>query len=288
VKLWVVGLLNLGFFFQPPATRDDGAHEADSSIPVGIPFKLSGGFLVTVEGRISTLTKLKFVLDTGVTHSVVDQKIANKLGIVRHPSQMFEFDKVIGVDEAVIPDMQFGPVRLINVSMLVADLASFSKLAIHADVLLGSDLLSLNPFTIDYNARRVLFSALEQAKVGEPLNSGPALLTVEFQVQGQRLRLLVDTGFPEVLLFEDRVLKHAPLIRVDSLTNRFGIGGRLYARRGIMPETDLGKKNTNLSVVLVKAPPDDVLPDIDGLFGIASLKAHRIHFDYASNSLSWE
>jgi predicted aspartyl protease len=285
----VFAFLGLCLFLQPPFAQAQLLDGTGTTARGGeIPFRLSGGFLIVVEGRIGALEGLKFILDTGVTRSVVDRKIADKLRLVRHPRQIYDFDKFIGIEWAVFPDVQLGPVRVANVSMSIADLTHFSRLASHVDALIGSDFLSLNPFTIDYNEKKVLFSFLDRAASESPVNADPVLLTVELNVQGQPVRLLVDTGFPDILLFEDRLLKRLPQLRIGRVIGGFRIGGRLHAKKVILPGIHLGAKDTDVSVLLAEAPPDNVLPAIDGLLGIASLKARRIDFNYASNSLRWE
>jgi hypothetical protein len=59
IYLVIVGLL---FCAGTASAQQDGS----PTRAVGaIPFKLSGGFLILVEGRIGTLCKLRFIVDTG-------------------------------------------------------------------------------------------------------------------------------------------------------------------------------------------------------------------------------
>jgi hypothetical protein len=60
-------------------TRAEQSDCTETTARAGLPFKLSDGLLIVVEGRIGTLGKLKFILDTGATRSVVDRKVADKL-----------------------------------------------------------------------------------------------------------------------------------------------------------------------------------------------------------------
>jgi len=50
----------------------------------------------------------------------------------------------------------------------------------------------------------------------------------------------------------------------------------------------LGTTDLDGTVFLVKAPPDKVLPGIDGYLGIAALKARRIDFNFDTNTLAWK
>jgi len=62
----------------------------------------------------------------------------------------------------------------------------------------------------------------------------------------------------------------------------------LHVKKATLPNARLGKKDTNLRAVLAKGPPDNVLPGIDGCLGTASLKARRIDFNYATNTIAWK
>jgi hypothetical protein len=66
------------------------------------------------------------------------------------------------------------------------------------------------------------------------------------------------------------------------------MGTRVPAKQATLPDVDLGQSSTSASVLLVQAPSPDMLPGIDGIIGIAPLKARRIHFDFAGKALSWE
>jgi predicted aspartyl protease len=253
----------------------------------GFPFKLRSGFLIVVEGRIGTVRNLKFALDTGVTRSIVDRKIADKFSLIRHPRAIFAFDRVVGAEAATFPEVQFGAIQVANVPMLIANLVDFSTFANDVDAIIGSDFLRLGTFTIDYDAKKMLFRSIDSLEAADAGKSNPGLLIVELWVQGQQLRFLVDSGFPDILLFEDRLRKRAPQVRVEHEMNRFCIGDRLHAKRAILPKTCLGAREKAVAVLMVEGPPDNVLPGIIGLLGIASLKAHRIVFNYASNRLAW-
>jgi predicted aspartyl protease len=253
----------------------------------GLPFKLRGGFLIVVEGRIGTVRNLKFAFDTGVTRSIVDRKIADKFLLIRHPSEIFAFDRLVGTESATFPEVQFGAIQVANVPMLIANLVDFSTFANDVDAIIGSDFLRLGTFTIDYDAKKMLFRSIDTLEAADARKSNLGLLTVELQVQGQQLRFLVDSGFPDILLFEGRLRKRAPQVRVEHEINRFRIGERLHAKRAILPKTCLGAREKDVAVLMVGGPPDNVLPGIVGLLGIASLKAHRIAFNFASNRLAW-
>ena len=77
-----------------------------------IPFQLDGGFLILVDGRIGSLAPLKFVLDTGTTHTVISRKIADRLIVPRHQGQgrVLNFDREVKLEWTRLPELQLGPV----------------------------------------------------------------------------------------------------------------------------------------------------------------------------------
>jgi len=253
-----------------------------------LPLSLSNGFLIVVEGHIGSLSKLKFILDTGTTRSIVDRKVAEELQLPRYPRRMFDIDKFVDVDWAVFPEVQFGPVQVENASLSVADLALFSTLASHVDGLIGADLLSLNSFTIDYDQKKVVFRSLERAASDDLRKLHPPLLTVGMQVQGQLVHLLVDTGFPEILVFEDRLLKRITQLKSEHATGEFSVAGRLLVRRVTLPAVQLGTTRASFRVLLAQGPPDKIMPGVDGLLGTAALKARRINVNFVTQTFDWE
>lgn len=64
-----------------------------SPVRAELPFKLYQGYLFVVEGRIGPAKKLQFILDTGVTHSIVDQKLTGTLHLPVRPAEVFNVNK---------------------------------------------------------------------------------------------------------------------------------------------------------------------------------------------------
>jgi len=241
-----------------------------------------------VEGQIGTQTNLKFILDTGATISIVDSRIADKLKLRCHSAESLSFDRKLTWRSTTVPEVQFGQIRAKNIQMFVGHLGEYSEFAKKADAIIGMDLLKLINFSIDYDSKKIIFDSHRREHIpasGEPLSE---CLILELQVQGHPVRLIVDTGFPGLLLYEERLLKHVPALRTAGRPTGVSIGGRLQAKQAVLPDVVLGTRNGEVSVLLVKAPPPDTLPGIDGLVGLAPLKARRVHFDFVEKRLSWE
>jgi predicted aspartyl protease len=267
---------------KQPEMRSRSAHGTE------LPFRISDGYLILVEGAIGARTHLKFLLDTGASMSIVDSKIADGLKLHRESTQSFNFDRKLAWEQAAIPELRFGPIVAINTVMLVGSLAKYSEFARNVDAIIGLDLLQLRDFTIDYAAKKIVFhssaNGLAQARNEAPTNG----LILEIRLQGHPVRLIVDTGFPGILLFEERLLTTVPEFNMPREVLDVTLGDRLRARKTSLHGVAIGPTSRDLSVLLTKGPPPEILPGIDGVAGVTALKARRIHFNFMERTLSWE
>jgi len=253
-----------------------------------VPFRLSEGYLIQVEGQIGRRDRLRFILDTGASMSVVDRRITDALGFERQPTESFNFDRNLTWDQATIPSIRFGPVEAKNIVVLVGDMAAYSEFARNVDAVIGLDILSLSNFTVDYGRRKLLFNAPIQRSGRTSEAAPPNGLILTIHVQGHPVQLIVDTGFPGILLFEERLRSSVPTIKMTRDIFDVTLGERLRAKRTLLENVAIGSVNRDVTVLLTKAPAADTLPGVDGVIGIAALSAHRVHFDFTTQSLSWE
>ena len=274
-------------FLTNPARTVNPQPQADATESrSGIPFELYAGYLVVIEGRIGGLGKLRFVLDTGVTHSVIDRKLAGRISVGHRSGNVLNFDKTVPVEWTEVSEVQFGPIDVAHFSMIVSDLRYFQSFATNIDAVIGLDVLRLSSFSIDYDARKILFGPVNTAS-GVPMISDPVCLSVQLVVGDGRLRLVVDTGAPALVLYEDRVLDRIGQLRIASEIDGSSMGGYVHAKRATLPRARLGTTDLERTVFLVKAPPANVLPGIDGYLGTNTLKARRIDFNFETNTLAW-
>jgi predicted aspartyl protease len=284
---WLLTLACLSLCFPSVLQADDQPRPAESASGSALPFRLSSGYLIQVKGRIGDQTNLKFILDTGATISMVDQRIAQKLKLDAHPTKSFNFDRDLKWETATISEVQFGPIRAANVVVLVGDLARYSDFARKADAIIGMDLLNLSNVTIDFVAGNLIFDLTAPKTYlagGDPMTK---CMIVELHVQGRPVHLIVDTGLPGILLYEERLRKNVPGLRTaGSIQN--ATTGRVQSKKATLPDVVFGNRNREVPVLFLPSPAADMLPGIDGIVGIAALQARRVHFDFSSKTLSWE
>jgi predicted aspartyl protease len=259
---------------------------ADAKVQSEIPFELRDGYVIVVEGRISQLKGLRFVLDTGASYSVVNRKVAEQLTVRRRPGQVFKFDKIVPVEWAEFKEVQFGPIEAHSVSLMVADLSSSGSSG-SADAVIGMDLLRASAgILIDYERRRIFFGAATVSHKEAMPPKVPPLLVMQVMIQGRAVRLLVDTGMQGILLYQDRLRKEFPNLRVQVEKDNVQIG-YLRVKQAKIPSFSVGTAESERTVFLMNGPAENLLTGIDGYLGTCALNAPQVAIDFANNTMAW-
>jgi predicted aspartyl protease len=274
--------------FHSQAIQAQPRPETSPTLNDAIPFQLRSGFLILVEGRIGPLTPLKFILDTGAKTTVVDIRTADKLSLPRQnqKEKVLNFDRLAKVQWTNLPELQLGPLHARDVHVMVGDLQQFSEFAEGVDAIIGLDVLRTSQSVrIDYDTSLIAFKT-PAAYV--PVNSGnAAALIARLPVQGQVVRLIVDTGLQGMLLYADRVRSHVPQLKLtDKITQAYV--GRLPGEQAKLAGIHFGSDELQASVFLIPKAPESLPPNIDGFFGTALLHASMIELDFASNTIRWQ
>src|SRR5215469_10801424 len=124
-----------------------------------LPMNVVGGYLVVVQGSIGDRHGLRFLLDTGVTTSAIDHKLAEQLSLATRSGQMVNFDKTVQVQWCVLPELVYGPEHASNIKVVVADLRYLRTSGAAVDGIIGWDLLRRRSFRLDFANKRVVFGA---------------------------------------------------------------------------------------------------------------------------------
>jgi predicted aspartyl protease len=256
-----------------------------SSPPLEVPFDLVSGFLVVVDGQIGNLDGLKFILDTGTTHSVIDRKLAERLHLQRRPGDVVNYDRHIAVERTDISRLRVGPMSIDTLRVTVAKLADLSEFAGAVDGIIGLDVLSRSKkFTIDYDRRIV---SIQLAEYGFPARSTSACFVVPLVVQGLKMDLIVDMGLQQIVLYKNRLRKRLPRVRTEGKLTNVAMG-RFQGTQVNLPGVRIAGAEVAITVILIDGPDDEALAGVDGLLGTAFLKAKRIEFDFDSGVLRWQ
>ena len=258
---------------------------AGPNASASLPFELRQGFLIVVDGRIGGIVHLKFILDTGASHTVVSRKIANRLSLKREPGSVIDFQRRVPVEWARFPEVQVGPIVATDTRMMVGDLAQYSEFAQDVDAIVGLDLLSrCERLQIDYESRVVRFEKREFHSEARRSESNGLAITVT--LQDQPMHLLIDTGFQGIALFQRRLQNRVQ--RLDVKDRTAAQVGPLVGEEVRLPGLRVGHKTTDARVFLIGGKTDVVPSSIDGYLGPQALHAKRIEIDFASMMFRWQ
>ena len=252
-----------------------------------IPFRLTHGFLIVVQGSIGPLKDLSFVVDTGARHTVVDSSVARTLHLQSSGSvQQSGLSGPVAMDQVSLEKIWWGRNQFTDCKVLSFDLSSISAyLGQKIDVLLGLDLLSREDFQIDYAEQKIHFEqhAVPENVVAFELNKPE--LVVALRLEDHVLDVLLDTGSDSAAVFRNRLPKE-DLPPVEAQPGHDLNGDVRFAR--------LTAKHVRLGDVELQGVPVFVIParpnrqGYDGSFSPSVLHAKRIYFDFERGQFGWD
>lgn len=251
-----------------------------------VPFELYQHHLIVTKGSIGPLNGLSLLVDTGTIPSMVDVRIARKLRLQAEPSMLVAFGQSVAIHSTLVNGFRIGALQTGPVPAGVSDLSYLE--GVRVDAIVGLDVLARTSFTIDYRKHVLRFSPGGREESVAPLELAWPFVTVRMTIAGQEVRLLVDTGSREVVLFKSRMpaaLSGAPwrgdktvryasgvarLLRLD--LRQVGLGAHVWDR---------------LPAWAIDRAPDGYPPSIDGVLGVLALDCQRVQFDFERNELGW-
>lgn len=253
-----------------------------------VPFEMYRDYLIVVQGSLGGTKKLNFILDTGADPSVIDSHTAQKLHMVGVAGKLALLNQNVEVQQAVLPSVQIGPLRADSLPVLIRDLGFLEKsLGIRIDAVIGLDVLSLSNFSIDYARKKIVFGTGQSFVSAVRFQSGPPFVTVQMEVDGVSIRLLLDTGASGLLLFQSRIHDRLPQLTVLDEKTSSNMGGDFRKKRVLLTKTNLGGMDFGQQTAFVVEDQEDTGRDFDGLLGTSALGLKQIAFDFERLTFSW-
>jgi Aspartyl protease len=252
-----------------------------------LPIRLYRGYLVIVEGSIGSVQKLSFLVDTGACPSVIDQKIAHDLKLAEQPKRVNLWNQSVQARQVVIPSLSVGPVRVESIPVLAEDLSFLQKaLGFKVHAIVGMDVLRKSSFTINYKLKEILFGVPENLAHSIPFETDTPVITVRMGFQDRRLRMVVDSGGPDLTLFRSRVSMPAGLQALGSETVA-DTRGTFQRTKVRIPELHMGKETVGAQTVFLVDDQKDEGDDFDGVLGVRGLQFWKVAFDFENRRFSW-
>jgi Aspartyl protease len=245
-----------------------------------VPFELYQRHLVVTKGSIGRLNGLSLLIDTGTIPSMVDVRIARKLHLQAEPSMLVAFGQSVAIQSTVLKGFRIGALQTGPVPAGVSDLSYLE--GVRTDAIVGLDVLARTSFSIDYRKHVLTFSPGGREESVAPLELAWPFLTVRMTIAGQQVRLLVDTGSSDLVLFKSRMpagLSRAPW-RGDKTVQYASGAARL--QRLDLRQVRLGARVWDkLTAWALDRVLDGYPPSIDGVLGVQALDCG----EYSSTSI---
>jgi hypothetical protein len=149
------------------------------------------------------------------------------------------------------------------------------------------NLLGRSDFRIDYKARILTFGELEPLSQRSELSCQRLFLTTKVLIEGIPVRLLIDTGANDVILFRRRVSDLIPIKRNHVRKKIFHFGGESEIQSVGYRDIELGDTFLNRINAWIQDSKIQGYEGIEGIAGVHALGINAIQFNFDEQIMSW-
>jgi predicted aspartyl protease len=254
-----------------------------------LPIKLYRNYVIVARGSIGNIKDVNFVIDTGAVPSVLDRRIAQRLHLTGSVERLSVFTQDLDTERVMVPDVSLGPFHADSLPAIVGNLSFVEKnLGVRADAVVGLDLLNRS-FTIDYRASKLTVGAIDGSFARIPYEADAGYAVVEMMIQRRSLRLMVDTGASDLMLFESGTREYPDAIMRIGIRSGSNMGGEIRLQQVELADASIGSVHWGSRQVFIMPDGGGNRSDgLHGLLGVASLKASRVGFDVEHRILAFD
>lgn len=281
----LIVLTGLALAGQPAAQgyRNSGLEQHARS---KVDFEIYRDYLIVVHGSVGPLKGLNFLFDTGASPSVLDPRIAGKLHLATMPADTAVLEGTVQSQTAVVPSLQLGALHRENLPVVIRDLSFLQNaLPFRIDGIVGLDVLGQTAFEIDYQSREIRFdlspSSTHVIPDSIPYHMQRGLAIVDATVNHAQVHLLLDTGAPSVILFQEM-----PAASSKPVLQRAKTIGNFDRKRVQSIDLKLGETEFGHEAAFVVLNRKDAGHDFDGMISPAALGITRIAVDPSQGKLT--
>jgi predicted aspartyl protease len=258
------------------------------SLEQTVPFRLEKGYLIVAKCSIGGLQDLTAIVDTGVTETVIDSTIVQRLHLVAKSDTAVFVAKEAPVQSLMLPSVSFGPIRVASLEAITTDLSSLTRqFGFRPDVLIGMDILHRSSLIIDYKAHVLRFELDTSFSHAASLIDGGRFAMVEAVVSGQAMRLQLDTGLSGLMVYQDRLRGQ---LSVPSQAIRATLAGVAASfETNTISDQQLRVGNwTGYQLPVTVIDRHSQFVEFDGLLGARTLTSHRLCLDFSHMMMYWD
>jgi hypothetical protein len=261
--------------------------EDQSAAKAEIPFQLYNGNLIIVKATIGTVKNVNMILDTGTSPSAISQELADRLKLRGKTESLQTLNGIIQTQSLILPSIQIGPLAASPIRVVVQDLSFMERsLGISLGGIAGLDILSTGSFTIDYQRKKIVFGPIAASEKTVRFETQQPFLTVKAMIEGEAVRLLVDSGTWGLLVYRN-LLQKTQQVHFDPNVSVSSPGGMTHVgwlRAGVL----LGKDNLGVRNVAIADKDSDPRNEFDGLLGFAKMGFRKVSFDFENGLFGWD
>jgi predicted aspartyl protease len=290
----VVGMVALLVFVRgplclgSPSPRPADRVEEVSTAQTEVPFELYNDNLIIVKATIGTIKNVNMILDTGTSPTAISKEMADRLKVHGGTETLQTLNGPIQSQSIILPHIQIGTLHGDSIRVVVQDLSFMERsLGISLGGIAGLDILSTGSFTIDYRRRKIVLGAIAACAKQIRFETQVPLLTVTVKIEGQGVRLLVDSGTWGLLVYRNRLRTAQDQLRFDPNASISTAGGMTQVQwfRAVV---SLGKYNLGARNVAIADVDLDPQNGFDGLLGFAKMGFRKVSFDFKNGLLGWD
>ena len=253
-----------------------------------IRFNLYRGYLILARGSAGPLNNLNLLLDTGTSSTILNERLAKRLGLVEKPAAIGVANGRVQATRTTAPSVRIGPIRRNNFPVLIQDLDFLQRaLLVPVDAVIGLDVLGQVRFMVDYTSREIHFGSSTPLPFSIPLQWRGGLATVDAELNHAPVHLLLDTGASSLMLFETRMPRSVSGQSVGVVKRSTNLNGNFERKQVWLHSLKLGEAEFGGEPAFVVRDRSDPGRDFDGLMNPAALGITRIAVDVERGVLAF-
>jgi len=254
-----------------------------------VPFELRGHKIVA-KGTIEDGREVRMLIDTGASCTAIDHRLAAKLKLKKLPitTPVSAHGRLSWPSSVVVHDIRLGPIATSR-CCAAADMPVPG-----VDMIVGLDVLRRHNFTIDFQARKLIFEWSHKAQSELPFDTNSPLIVLPVQVGGHGVRLVLDTGADKLCFYDGKVGSWARAISGKPSAELTGMHGNRRAAEVYLRDLTAGGDRWDCRKFMIilgtgSAAERQDATDVpwDGILAPGPLGIQRIHIDFRQGLVKW-
>lgn len=252
--------------------------------PEEIPIHLYKDYLVLAQGSIGPVDNVTLLIDTGATSTVISPFLAKKLNLQVVEKKAVAMGSRLRTGAVILQDIRIGNTRFRFVPAVVTDLSALGNV----DAILGMNALVRTSLRIDYRSRTVRFRPEHPLSSSGEMTVQDLKPSITLKVGGKPVRLLLDSGARDLVLFGSRLDDRPRMHRSWQSKPIASLGGSDRAELVSLAQAQLGPTSWGQLEAYLLDTRIEHYRDLQGFVGPVSLGWNSVQFDFSNNQLSWE